>query len=222
MALTSAASGTGIYPNAANEKSFMTIHISCWLCVLVLVQGCSTTKPSVNQVDLQQSHGRPLKLEGISKEAAIAVANEDALKDYKSLAAFKVVPCEQSIFWRIIYDGGGPEYVIDKTSGRIIQKQTVPQGWPASENTNASNSRGKEISQEEAIATARRDVYETYGDKINLDQFVVLACKLSNVWRVIFDYKLKPGERIQDLPNASFPKYVIDKKTGKILHRQMN
>jgi hypothetical protein len=204
------------------RKSPMTVHLPRWLLVLVLVQGCGEPKLSVNRIDPQQSGGNSLKLEGISKEAAIAIANEDALKDYKSLAAFKIVACEQSIFWRVIYDGGGPEYVIDKTSGTIIKKQIVPQGSIVTQSTNGADSRARTISQDEAIAAARRDVQETYDDKIDLDQLVVITCELSNVWRVIFDYRLKPGEKLQDLPHESFPKYVIDKKTGKILNRQMN
>jgi hypothetical protein len=175
----------------------------------------------VNRVDPPRSDGR-LSVEGISKEAAITIANEDALKDYKSLAAFKVVPCEQSIFWRIIYDGGGPEYVIDKSSGRVIRKQMLPQGSTENKRADDLENEGRRISQQEAITTALRDARETYGDKIDLDQFAIVACELSNVWRVVFDYKLEPGEGMQNLPNGSFPKYVIDKRTGKILHKAMN
>jgi hypothetical protein len=161
-------------------------------------------------------------LEGISKEAAVTIANEDVLKDYNSLNAFKIVVCEQSIFWRVIYDGGGPEYVIDKSSGRIIKKQKLPQGSTETESRNGSDTRTKEISEQDAIAIARRDAYQKYDDKIDLDQFLVRACEQSNVWRIIFDYRLQPGERVQDLPNANFPKYVIEKTTGEILYREIN
>ncbi len=66
----------------------------------------------------------------ITREEAVAIANKEVVKAYGSLDRFKVVACEQEIFWRIIYDGGGPEFVLDKVSGKIIRSQEVPQGPP--------------------------------------------------------------------------------------------
>jgi hypothetical protein len=41
----------------------------------------SLTKPKLNPVDLQHSEERALKIQGISKEEAIAIANENAKKE---------------------------------------------------------------------------------------------------------------------------------------------
>jgi uncharacterized membrane protein YkoI len=222
MAIMIAVFGIAICLNIANERAPMNIYITYSLCVLILLQSCGGTKPSINRVDFHQSEGSKLKAKGISKEAAVSIANEDALRDYKSLTSFKVLPCEQSLFWRVIYDGGGPEYVIDKASGRIIKKQKLPQGYTENESGNQTNSPEKVISEQEAIRIARKDMHDTYGDRIDLSQFVDVACEQSKVWRVILDYRLRPGETIQDAPNGNFPKYVIDKKTGKILFKEIN
>jgi hypothetical protein len=203
-------------------RKVMTIHITCSLFALILIQGCNVGEPNINRVDLHPSAEQALMLQGISKDAAITRANEDALKEYKSLTGFRIIACEQSIFWRVIYDGGGPEYVIDKVSGRIIKKQKLPQGSNESKVATGSDLRAKQVGREEAIAIARNDAFETYGNKIDIDQFVIRACEQSNVWRVVFDYQLQPGESLQDLPNANFPKYVIDKTTSKILYREFN
>jgi len=195
----------------------MTFCLSCLFVALIFVQGCSAEK-QISRVELEPRDRQVSKIKGISREEAISIANKNVLKDYRSQQDFNVIACEQSIFWRIIYDGGGPEYVIDKVSGSIIRKQKVPQ---APTETKGLESRPETtISQKEAIDIARRDAYETYGDKMKLDEMVVHACEQAKVWRVIFDYKLSPGESVQDIPHASFPKYVIDKKTGNILHRE--
>ncbi|PYS92118.1 MAG: hypothetical protein DMF64_10035 [Acidobacteria bacterium] len=200
----------------------MISYISLGLCVLILAQGCSVTEPTTNQPEAQNNEDRILKIKGINKEEAVAIANKDAQKDYKSLAEFNVIPCEQVIFWRIIYDGGGPEYVIDKHSGLIIRKQKIPQDSAGYESIGDAELKHGIINKQEAIRIAREDAVRTFGDKVDIDQFVILACEQAKVWRIIFDYKLEPGQDIQDLPHSSFPKYVIDKKTGDILYRELS
>ncbi len=195
----------------------MTLCFSCLSVASIFVQGCSAEK-QISRVELESRDKQISKIKGISREEAISIANRDALKDYRSRQDFNVIAREQSIFWRIIYDGGGSEYVIDKVSGSIIRKQKVPQA----PSENKSLEPETTISQQQAIEIARKDAYETYGNKMNLDEMVAYACEQAKVWRVIFDYKLSRTEKVQDLPHASFPKYVIDKRTGNILHREMN
>lgn len=197
----------------------MNLYIAFAFCLLLLAESCGGTRPTVSAINVERTPG--VKLEGITKEAAVDIANEELLKDYQSPSAFNVVVCEQSLFWRVIYDGGGPEYVIDKTSGRIIRKQKLPQGPLEVLNSGSLNLRDT-ITEQEAIRIAREEAFESYGDKVDLNQFDDVACEQSQVWRVILDYRLQPGEEVKDVANGSLPKYVIDKKSGRILFKEIN
>lgn len=158
----------------------------------------------------QQSNGKS----PISKEEAIAIAKEDAVKTYGSLDDSNVVACEQRTLWLVIVDGGGPEYYIDKDSGKVLLAQKLPQSL---DNADVANG-GTEINQVEAIAIARKDFLDSYGEQVNL--FDAVACELSKAWRVFFEFRAAPGQSLATLPNADPPSYVIDKKTGKIIYRQ--
>jgi hypothetical protein len=158
---------------------------------------------------------------GIGKKRAIAIANRDAQKNYPSLSRFRIIPCAQTSFWRIIYDGGGPEYVIDRASGSIIRRQEVPQA-PKHETVGTVDS-NKRISKEKAIGIAKTDALRTYGDREDVEQYAIIACEQAKVWRIIFDHKpVGASGNIAAFPNGSTPKYVIDKKTGEIVHKQRN
>jgi len=61
---------------------------------------------------------------------AIDISNEDAVKAYQSLESYNVIACELTRVWRVVYElketglvGGGPEYLIDKETGNIIDKK---------------------------------------------------------------------------------------------------
>jgi hypothetical protein len=211
--------GIVICRNAVGENSMNIYYLVVILLILTSASSCSRTKPAIEQVNLHQGEAET-KLTGINKEAAANIANQDLVKNHESPVVFNMVLCEQALFWRVIYDGGGPEYVIDKASGRILKKQTLPQA--PTENTTSATARETEVNKQEAIQIARHDAEQTYGDKIDLNQFADIACEQSQVWRVILDYKLRPGEAIHDVPHGNFPKYVIDKKTGKILSKELD
>lgn len=158
-------------------------------------------------------------IQGIPQEKAIAIAKEHALTSHNSLERFRVVACELSIFWRIIFDGGGPEYVIDKKTGLIRRVQTIPEDW-RDQGEEGSEAR-KPTTREEAIEVAKRDTIETIPGT-DMDHFTITACELQKVWRVFVEFKLhlEPGSHDPILPHSSAPNYVIDKKTGKILFKQ--
>lgn len=65
----------------------------------------------------------------VGKEAAIAITKKDASSAYSSLDHYELTVCELPDFWRIVYspqtglDGGGPEYLIDKATGQIVDKK---------------------------------------------------------------------------------------------------
>lgn len=192
------------------------------LCLSVVLIACSSKPPSIGAVNDQSDESRILKIKGIDKDQAVNIATDAARKSNKSLATYKIVPCELVRTWLIIFDGGGPEYVIDKSSGKILRTQVIPQGGNAGVDTNVEpNHTG--IDKNQAIQIAKRAARQEYGAKgLDIDQFVILPCELPKAWRIVFDYRLDPGQDVSTLPNAGFPKYVIDKQTGEILFKEVN
>jgi hypothetical protein len=76
----------------------------------------------------QKGEKRILGPTSINKDGALAIARRDAGRAYGSLQQYEVAVCELSRAWYVVYsprmglDGGGPEYVIDKETGQIIDK----------------------------------------------------------------------------------------------------
>lgn len=163
--------------------------------------------------------GEAVTIKGITKEQAIVIARRHALKNYKSLKSFRVMSCELTIFWRIIFDGGGPEYVVDKRSGAIRRVQMIRETWSSVET--GPSVKQPPITKDAAIEIARRDAIDSVPGNSE-DHFIVFACELKKVWRVFVEYKLVFGPTGKDpvLPYSSTPNYVIDKRTGKILFKQ--
>jgi hypothetical protein len=64
----------------------------------------------------------------IGQADAVAVAKKDAQR-VSDLSKHQMTVCELKSFWRIIFsppplmDGGGPEYLIDKSTGAITDKK---------------------------------------------------------------------------------------------------
>ena len=155
---------------------------------------------------------------GISSDKAISVANEAALKSYPSLKEFRPVVCEQQVFWRIIYDGGGPEYLIDKISGKIIWTQTIPQGL---DHSKAESKTTLKITGANAVDITKEDLKRSVPD-VQIDSYVFHSCELAHGWRVIIEPRLTadPNKNYPTIPNASTRNYVIDKLSGEILFKQ--
>lgn len=66
----------------------------------------------------------------ITREQALAIADEDAKLQYRDLSIYKVAIGEDGENWRVDYelvdqslDGGGPHYVISATDGRILDRR---------------------------------------------------------------------------------------------------
>src|SRR5437588_4151581 len=93
--------------------------LSLCLCPVFTASACKAQVPRLGAVNYQSDESRILKIKGIGKDQAVAIASEDASKSGKSLAPFHVIACELVRTWLIVFDGGGPEYVIDKSSGKI-------------------------------------------------------------------------------------------------------
>lgn len=172
------------------------------------------TRPVVNQ-DLQISVDRlPAK---ISKGRAISIALRRARETRSLPGTYRIVTCELSMLWAVIFDGGGPEFLIDKDSGVIRRIRMVDQTWSGVRQlkvaTNLEN-----ITATDAIDIAKRDYHRElpYDDITRLSFFV---CELDEVWRVFVEYKIyldpltkQPVVAVSDAPN-----YVIDKTNGAIL-----
>lgn len=197
----------------------MNVHTSSCLLAFVLLSACNAQRPQIPPINSRPSDDDVLKIRGISEREAVAIAERDATRIYGPLRASKVIACEQVIFWRIIFDNGGPEYVIDKSSGSVLSVQKIPQ---SGDQGGRLVPRENPITRQEAVAIGRREALKVYKDPSAVNDFVVLTCELSEVWRVVFDYRLRPGEDFKSLPNARFPSYVIDKTTGAVLYRDLN
>ena len=158
----------------------------------------------------------PLKgnvIHGIRREQAIAIASKHARAKYQSIYQFKIIPCELTTFWRVIFDRGGPEYVIDKDNGLIRRVQLIPENWSPSPSTSEN------ITREQALEVAARDAAIP---GVDLSTYSLFTVELEKVWRVFVEPKLYrlPGTRRLAIPHSSAPNYVIDKSNGSILRKQ--
>lgn len=164
-----------------------------------------------------------VKIKGISQTAAIETAKETAFKTDKSLQSFGIVACEEVLFWRIIFDGSGVEYVMDKKSGRVIKVEQIshgPVGGPLGNGARPAITNG--ITEQDAIKIAKRNLRAWYVNEGDAEWFVASACELAQVWRVVFDIRLtiKPGDTEPAIPSGNTWQYSVDKKTGEILQKQ--
>jgi hypothetical protein len=63
-------------------------------------------------------------------DQALAIAQADALKAYRSLSSYRIQVVLESDGWHIDYElkdprvkGGGPHYIIDAATGAIVSKR---------------------------------------------------------------------------------------------------
>lgn len=181
------------------------------LAVSTLASCGATNQENIPPVRTQEQ----AVVSGISRDKAIAIANDAALKSYPSLREFRPVACEQQVFWRVIYDGGGPEILIDKMSGKFVSSQTIPQGQ------NPESKTPGRITATNAVDIAKEDMTRSLPN-MDLNFYVLHPCELDRVWRVIVEPKLtvRANEKYPAIPNASTLNYVIDKSSGEILFKQ--
>lgn len=71
----------------------------------------------------------PRESDGITKEQALDIAKRDAVLAIGSLSKHDLTVCELSRAWLIVYSpkeglsGGGPEYVVDKNTGKFLDRR---------------------------------------------------------------------------------------------------
>jgi len=90
--------------------------------------GLVSAKIVPHALQLQERQKKPSRWSSITEDEAINISQKDAVAVYRSLEPHNVVTCELAKAWRIIYDlsptlnGGGPNYVVDKWTGKILYK----------------------------------------------------------------------------------------------------
>lgn len=184
------------------RKSMLTICLG----LMFLFAGCGTKHAQVEIANAPSPQEIKTK---ITKEQAVEVAKKEALRTYDSLEGFNFVACDTARVWIVIYDGGGPEYVISKESGTILAAKKIPQGPDNKDNTI------RPITEQEAINIAKGEAATLFGNAI--DRYDVFACQLAKAWVISFEYREVPGEL---LPNSRSPLFVIDKRAGNVIYKE--
>ena len=155
----------------------------------------------------------------ISAAQAIAAVTAYNKKTHKSLDPLVPIICEQVRLWRIIDEHTGIEYAIDKYSGIVLMERKLPLI-----NGAVPSSSSITISKKDAIAIARNDFSEllsSYGNSSDyVNEYVPFACELKASWRVVFEYRQQPSQKLTELPNTNPPLYLIDKQSGRIIERE--
>lgn len=193
-----------------------------FLCLLLCILTCCSENLEIPPVEPEYRQEDIIKVQGINKDNAIEIARKDALSKGKNLEKLNIIPCEQVLFWRIIFDGGGFEYVIDKTTSSIITIDEVTQSHTVKREDVSNSYNNKIITNQEAIKIAKQDVKLWLKGQFDPTHAVIITCEQTRSWRVLFDYILMPNQDRTSLPNARFPSYLIDKQTGKILYKEIN
>jgi hypothetical protein len=161
----------------------------------------------------------------ISKEEAVSIANEHFIKSGQILDGVNVVVCETVDFWHINYTGAGLEYFVSKYYKLEPLRYEVREGATVGTGRRNQACKPSKISRQEAIEIAR-SAYEKLlvarGDTkptaaATVERYNAFACELTDVWRIIFEYRELPG---QEPPNAHPPFYTISKETGMIIQEQ--
>ena len=107
----------------------MNVFIMSISAVLLLSCGVkeSSKAPTTENGNMQS---KPSDVAMTNKEKAVANAKQDAVKAGFSLKIYEIVVSEEPKQWGILFQlkdktltGGGPEYVIDKETGKIIDRK---------------------------------------------------------------------------------------------------
>ncbi|MFL6332501.1 MAG: hypothetical protein ACJ754_04070 [Pyrinomonadaceae bacterium] len=100
---------------------------------LILISSCNkgnTVHDKSNNLNVtQNTTPTPPK---VTRESAIELARQDAIKEGENLELYEIIAIEQTDNWRVVFkiknknlNGGGPKYLIDKNTGEIISRQTT-------------------------------------------------------------------------------------------------
>jgi hypothetical protein len=160
-------------------------------------------------------------MQRIGKRAAISIAKREALKTGNLPKESKAVTCELALFWRVIFDGGGPEYVIDKANGLVRRVYFIPEDWSGQQKLGAPNSINN-VSADRAIEIAKATLQaDLPNEDVNRYQYYV--CELQKVWRVFVEFRIyvDPITHRRVIPNSNPPNFVIVKSTGAIFAKNL-
>lgn len=94
------------------------------LCLMLFIQLDCTSPQSAKPNELK---GTSSEMSGISRETAILIAKGDSCGNY-DFESLNILISEEPNAWRLVFelkdkslDGGGPSYLIEKKTGKILQ-----------------------------------------------------------------------------------------------------
>jgi hypothetical protein len=216
------------------DQNLLMIYI--WLILLIGCgnsgqiknEGKKTLQNSENKVaddsDSANTRESKTKLQQ-SREEALNNADKEASKTHTSLKSFNRVICDVERVWVVIYDGGGPDVYVSKTSRDVLAVRNVPQK-ATDEERKIQTGKPVLVDKEKAVSIAKDEFKKMsiyYGAneeeaQRSVKDYDAHICELKAVWRVFFSYRIKPEQDIKTLPNTNPPNYVIDKETGRVIY----
>jgi hypothetical protein len=191
-------------------KPWLGLPIFFMICI-ALAQGKSI---HIARLDGDPAVRRSQTVDRLGYKAALSVAKQALRRSKKSPRMYDATLCELRDFWLVIFElkgsrpiRSGPEYVITKEGGQLIDTRIVPHGLRARRTSTAAPKQS--IGKAEAISIAQKDATVAYG---TLQPYDVVTCELRRAWRIVYD--LRAGLI------GGGPDYVIDKGTGRIIYKR--
>lgn len=188
----------------------------CSLCLGLAFLGCQITESRVTE---EKTYPRLPSAESTdnSVNPALALVRRDMVQTegHKS-EDFRLIVCTptETWNWRILAEplsstGNDAIYeyaVLKPNGGRISAKRRLLVVRGGKEST-VANSSDDAINQEKAVAIATKEGQRVLG---SLAEYKLVTCELSKAWRIAYV--------LEDMTGGG-PSYLIDKQTGKILHK---
>ena len=218
------------------QNSNSSIKLKCAVCLYLLMMfacffACSSRTQILNNegskkdipqgMDVKifrlQNRKQHDKLPNISEQELLSIANKTLSQNFSDANPKKVVLCESVLFWHVLYEELGVEFVVSKDRQSISTVKTLPIPPPKELSKQPlSESQALEIAKEETKLYYKK----IEGDMSELDEFRTIACELENSWRIYFvDKNTWNANDWNNLPNSNSPNYLIDKRDGEILFR---
>jgi hypothetical protein len=184
------------------------------IVVYVLIIAGAACHHSNAEVAANESAARRETSEQIDGQTASRVAIRAAMTTLpRPIQDYEVSVCEQASLWRVYFElkenaDNVWEFVVSKRGAQVFeQRQLNISGDDLSPFERTSTI----LSKSEALRIAEKDAATVYSP---LNRFIVTACELKKVWRVIYQRK--------ELITAGGPEYIIEKHGGKIVEKRYN
>lgn len=217
------------------KNNYMQLHIAATLFILISSLGCIKREElknpsdysSVNEDACQNIPKIPEgkgKIFHVTKDDAVKLVQDNYYSENKNVPMKnQIISCQTTFFWKVFVKEEGTIYIIDKVSGRLIQKLSLPTTY-IEKNDVDSNISCKDaiqiaednfIEQRTAFGYSKEEIMEQRND------FYVISCELQDFWLITFEFNFfdisnfNSEDDLRKLPNIHPPTYAINKKTGK-------